>query len=76
MGKKCPYCGSTDTKISVSGVAGQAVGQTFRVAATAIAGIAGHALGGAVGHKMAEQTWEKMKPDADLYFCNKCKRNF
>lgn len=76
MGEKCPYCGSRDTKISVLGVAGTTVGQTFRVAATAVGGILAHSIHPAAGHVTAEKIWEELDPNVSIHYCNKCHRKF
>lgn len=72
MSKKCPHCGSTDTRLSVGGCTEEVINQSFRIVATAAAGLVGEIFHPAAGHRAAEKTLEALKSDSKTHVCNHC----
>lgn len=77
MSKRCPYCGSYNTEVSLARYAGRAALQTGRGAlilgAMTAAGIFGHGASHAAGHQVMKST---ELPNLEGHHCCHCGRYF
>lgn len=77
MSKKCPYCGSHNTRICVENYVGRTIVNSGRLALAIGAGLLGEVIHPVAGHRAAEKMWEKTDPGKmNSYYCNYCKRDF
>lgn len=77
MSKKCPYCGSYNTEVSIGNFAGRAIVNTGRavltIGASFVCGIFSHSA----AHGAAHSVWHNTDPgEFKGYHCCNCGKDF
>lgn len=75
--KRCPYCGSRNTEISISNYAVRGIVNTGRgalaIGATMVGSLFGHAAGHVAGHNVIHKT---DPGELKGHHCNNCGKDF
>lgn len=75
--KRCPKCGSYDTRTAYENYVGRGIVNVGRAALSLGGGLLGEMIHPIAGHKAAESIWENTNPgELKTYKCNRCGHEF